>query len=307
MSAVMANKQQLVSYAQHTVKKLASAQTRISYGLTLLLVALIAWTLAVLLWSMLTPQAPLTPWTPQPVTGVSVNKASSNHMPTLTNGQLFGHYNPEAAPVVSKPVVHDAPQTRLNLSLVGAVASSNDKLSLAVIANKGQQATYGIGETIEGTQVSLKVVFADRVIIDNGGRDETLMLQGIDYDKNPAPVVSRTEPTRTAMNNPAPQIEDMEAIRDEITSDPQKIFQYIRLSQVMENGQLKGYRVRPGKQRELFDSVGLQDGDIATSLNGQDLTDPSQMQSLWKTAMDSTEWVLMVDRDGQQHEIYIEF
>ncbi|MFS1426027.1 hypothetical protein LMH73_002250 [Vibrio splendidus] len=38
---------------------------------------------------------------------------------------------------------------------------------------------------------------------------------------------------------------------------------------------LVGYRVRP--ERALFDSVGLQDGDIAVELNGADLTEPSAM------------------------------
>lgn len=70
-------------------------------------------------------------------------------------------------------MIQDAPKTRLNLVLVGAVASSNPKLSLAVIANRGTQATYGINEEIEGTRAKLKAVLVDRVIIDNSGRDET--------------------------------------------------------------------------------------------------------------------------------------
>ncbi|MGT0149779.1 type II secretion system protein N [Vibrio metschnikovii] len=47
------------------------------------------------------------------------------------------------------PVQVDAPPTRLNLTLVGVVASNELERSLAVIANRGQQATYGLNEQIE--------------------------------------------------------------------------------------------------------------------------------------------------------------
>ena len=52
-----------------------------------------------------------------------------------------------------------------------------------MIANRGTQATYGINEEIEGTRAKLKAVLIDRVIIDNSGRDETLMLEGIEYKR----------------------------------------------------------------------------------------------------------------------------
>ncbi len=96
-------------------------------------------------------------------------------------------------------------------------------------------------------------------------------------------------------------------IRAQVVEDPQSILRYIRLSQVKRNDRLLGYRVRPGNERALFDSVGLQEGDIATQLNGEDLTNPTAMSKIWQSINELTELNLTVDRDGQLHEIYIAF
>ncbi|MGV3001980.1 type II secretion system protein GspC [Vibrio sp.] len=277
-------------------------QSQLSFVITMLLTALIAWVVGILLWALLFPTSGIARWSaPNVIASQTSSNSQTDTLSPLLSANLFGLYT--QTPTQKQQVAQDAPQTRLSLTLVGAVASSNDKLSLAIIANQGKQATYGIGETIDGTRVTLTAVYVDRVIISNQGRDETLMLQGVDYSKSPQSV------TRNPVENQATtdDVADLDTIRKEISEDPQKIFQYIRLSQVMDEGQLKGYRVRPGKDRALFEQVGLQDGDIATALNGQDLTDPSKMATLWKTALESMEWNLTVERDGQTHDIYIQF
>ncbi|GAM54672.1 general secretion pathway protein C [Vibrio ishigakensis] len=73
------------------------------------------------------------------------------------------------------------------------------------------------------------------------------------------------------------------------------------------DGKLVGYRVRPGRDRALFDSVGLQDGDIAVELNGADLTNPASMGEIWKNLNQLSELNLTVERDGQRYDIYLQF
>ena len=94
---------------------------------------------------------------------------------------LFG--NAAAKPAEPVAEVTDAPETRLNLTLTGVVASSEQEAGTAIIENRGSQAVYGLGEKIEGTNATLQKVYNDRVIIKNGVRNETLMLDGIDYDE----------------------------------------------------------------------------------------------------------------------------
>lgn len=308
MSSVSVSKENIRDQFAHLGRQFALHQAQISRLLTLILVAIIAWVIGALIWALLMPAPSVAQWSAPAVSSRSHSAPQTANIAPLLNSHLFGRYTQTAQTVKKEPIVQDAPQTRLNLSLVGAVASSNDQLSLAIIANRGTQATYGIGETIENTRATLKAVFIDRVIIRNQGRDETLMLQGIDYNKNPETIQQKTrsrETTKVTSNDE--KIDSLEQVREVLATDPQKIFDYIRLSQVMTDGKLQGYRVRPGKNRELFDQAGLKNGDIATALNGKDLTDPSQMASLWKDLSNLTELNLTVERDGQPYDINIQF
>ncbi|WP_299687052.1 type II secretion system protein GspC [uncultured Vibrio sp.] len=281
-------------------------QQKLSLVTCCVLIAASAWILGQLIWFVEPSEQTIVPW--KAVASSSSAPQSPLDISSLQQSNLFGAYNPTSAPVVEQPVIQDAPKTRLNLVLVGAVASSNPKRSLAVIANRGTQATYGINEQIEGTRVKLKAVLVDRVIIDNSGRDETLMLEGIEYKRL---AVSEPAPARSSAsvrgNNPTSAEAKLDEIKAKIMEDPQQIFQYVRLSQVKRDEQVVGYRVSPGKDAELFNSVGLQSGDIATQLNGQDLTDPAAMGNIFRSISDLTELNLVVERDGQQHEVFIEF
>ncbi|MGC9401082.1 type II secretion system protein GspC [Vibrio genomosp. F10] len=286
-------------------------QQRASLLLCVLLLVLSAWMLGKVFWLVQSPVDSVTPWVAQPIS--KQNKAQSTiDTSSLTGSHLFGEYKQESKPI-EKPVVQDAPKTRLNLTLVGVVASSDNGKSLAVIANRGRQATYGLNEQIEGTRVQLKAVFNDRVIIDNSGRDETLMLAGIDYSKLSQNTAQNTAAVRPSVNrqgnNPVKSDNEsnLETVRAQISEDPQKIFQYVRMSQVKRDGNVIGYRVTPGKEPELFRSVGLESGDIATQLNGHDLTDPVSMSKVFSAISELSELNLTVERDGQTHDINIEF
>ncbi|MDH5933105.1 type II secretion system protein GspC [Vibrio splendidus] len=281
-------------------------QQKLSLVLCCVLIAASAWILGQLAWFIEPAEQTVAPWAA--TASSSSTPQSTLDISSLQQSNMFGAYNPSTPAVVEQQVIQDAPKTRLNLVLVGAVASSNPKLSLAVIANRGTQATYGINEEIEGTRAKLKAVLVDRVIIDNSGRDETLMLEGIEYKRLS---VSAPAPPRTSSsvrgNNPASAEEKLDEIKAKIMKDPQQIFQYVRLSQVKRDDKVIGYRVSPGKDSELFNSVGLQSGDIATQLNGQDLTDPAAMGNIFRSISELTELNLVVERDGQQHEVFIEF
>ncbi|OCH40211.1 type II secretion system protein GspC [Aliivibrio fischeri] len=283
-------------------------QSTIAKSLTVILVAWFAWICGSLFWSMLAPQTSVSKWTPKTVAvAVSQGKQGKDSLSELLNSQVFGRFNAEQKIDQPKAVeVKDAPKTRLNLTLSGVVASSEPSLSLAVIANRGKQNTYGINETIDGTRASVKAISADRIIISNNGRDETLMLEGVEYTKiSTERNITGSSGTVLGNNRQNSNQDELDKIRKEMAQNPQSVLKYIRLSQVSDNGKIKGYRVNPGKDRKLFDSVGLKPGDIATSLNGVDLTDPAAMSSLWKNMSEMTELNLTVLRNGQLYDIFV--
>jgi len=279
--------------------KEVQVQQRISFTVMALLLVMSAWILGQLVWQPLTSET-VTKWQPTRFSAGQTSSSQTVNLTELQNSHLFGEYQ-EQRQVVTQPKVEDAPKSRLSVVLVGVVTSTNPDKSLAVIANRGKQATYGIGEVIEGTRAKLYQVQKDRVIVDNSGRNETVMLEGLKYSK-PEPEKAPQPSSSTAQ---IPQ-NKLEQIRDEIRKDAKQIFQYVRMSQVKRDGDVLGYRLSPGKDKALFDSVGLKPGDVATQINGLDLKDSSAMGEIFQNISQMTELTLTVERDGQPYEIYIE-
>ncbi len=286
------------------LKNISYLQNAVSALFTLVFLLVSAWMLGEMVWMVKADSNTVSSWSTSLGT-TKVTEPKLLDISSLRNGALFGEYV-ESSPVVDTPKLANAPKTRLNLALVGVVSSTDANKNLAVIANKGAQATYGVNEVIEGTRARLKAVFTDRVIIDNTGRDETLMLDGIDYSNLPvAPSNDKPKGARSKSSETLSDEDKLDNIRQVILNNPQELFQYVRLSQVKEENSIVGYRVSPGKDSALFDSVGLQNGDIAIEFNGFDLTKPDVMTELASALVDMTEINLSVLRDGQQHDIYI--
>lgn len=295
-------------------------QRRIAQFVMALLLAYIAYVSANITWSVV-PQA-------QPSHNSSIKTSSKNSHSNKANKSidvakiqslnLFGQYNET---VVEAPEVEMAnvPETTLNLTLSGLVASDDKSIAAAVIENQGKQETYGIGDIIIGTRANLEQVLMDRVLIKQSGRLETLMLDGFDYSqpaqkvtkkaeaKRPQPKVgpksrehgvvdqrSNKELTTTAKN-----------LRSELSQDPAKIGDYLRISPKRKDGEIIGYSLRPGKKPEFFKLVGLKAGDVAVEMNGYDLITPTQAMQAMVEMKQARDISLLVNRQGSLTEILI--
>lgn len=292
--------------SMNTLMKLGEAfkqqqvQQRVSFAVMFILLAVTAWIAGQMIWQPWSIPS-VSKWQPSNVARLETTSSSQIDLSNLQNSHLFGQYQSNA-PVIEQPKVQAAPKSRLNLVLVGVVTSSVPEKSLAVIANKGTQATYGLNEMIEGTRAKLIQVQQDRVIIDNSGRNETIMLEGLKFTK-PAPQVIESSSKQIVSN--ASQ-DTLDQIREEIRNDAKVLFEYVRMSQVKRDEEVVGYRLSPGKDKALFETIGLQAGDIATAINGLDLKDSASMGEVWQNLSQVNEVTLTVERDGQLFEIYIE-
>ncbi|MCZ8530353.1 type II secretion system protein GspC [Alteromonas sp. PRIM-21] len=295
------NPQSLVVYLSQHQKQL---HTIVVVLLSLYLIAFAA----KLVWRIIPePQLSATPTVSRaPVISSSSGKSGVN-IAKIQQLNLFG--NAAAKPAEPVAEVTDAPETRLNLTLTGVVASSEQKAGTAIIENRGSQAVYGLGDKIEGTNATLQKVYNDRVIIKNGVRNETLMLDGIDYDEanrrremqarqRPAP--KQEEEDRSQLSEEA--LEATAALRER----PASFTDFISISPKTEEGQLIGYQVSPGKEPELFKSAGLQAGDVITQINGLDLTDLQQSQEALSELRNAQNIELTIIRDGSLTTLYLD-
>lgn len=289
-------------------------QHKIAKAIIVLLLIYIAFLSAKVTW-LLVPQQ-------QSVKNVAVSntvykkqKDTSYNISALQALHLFGQYNKPTEKVVEE--VQNAPQTRLKLVLSAAVASDQVDTAAAIIEHKGKQDTYGIGDIIIGTRASLEKVLIDRVIIKQSGRLETLMLDGADYNQPAKGVVAKTSRNSTSKSVLKAQkqadIIDQRSnkalsdsavqLRKDLSDDPGKITDYLRISPQRENGSIIGYRLSPGKSPEFFKLSGLKTGDVAIQMNGFDLLTPleaAQAMSALKTERDIS---LLVNRNSEIVEI----
>lgn len=273
-----------------------------------------------LVWQLVpAPEAPTAPTSrAMPTAGSSAGQRGVS-VAQIQQLNLFGEYNATPQPVQQE--VTDAPQTTLNLTLTGVVASSIVAQAAAIIENRGTQMVYGLGEKIEGTNVTLHQVQADRVIIENGSRHETLMLEGVDYDQAnrqrqqtpPARPASRMTPSnaqagRNASQDDARQL-DNDAIEatNQLREQPASFTDFIAISpKTGEDGNLMGYQVQPGNKPTLFEAAGLKSGDIILQINGYDLTDTQQTMTAMNELRNAQSIELTLDRDGEYITVYLD-
>ncbi len=280
-------------------------------GVTVVLLLLLAWTLGRAVWSFAFVSTPLIPVNSTASAPISNSPTSMYQLNRLINEHLFGQYQTQTAAAPVAPVVVNAPRTSLNLKLVGLVESSDPSLGVAIIAQGNRQQIYGIGEVIAGTLVSLRQVMNDHVILSNNGRNETLMLDGIDYNsRQSVPTTAARSETTNSSNNSnnaeSQPVDRLSAIKSEIIKQPQALLKYITLAQHRnEQGQVVGYRVGPGQDSTFFDEVGLVPEDVATEINGLNLNDPASINRIWQALNETPEITMTVLRNGQPYNIYI--
>ena len=295
------NPQSLVVYLNQHQKQL---HTIVVVLLSLYLIAFAA----KLVWRIIPePQLSATPTVSRAPVISSSSGQNGVNIAKIQQLNLFG--NAAAKPAEPVAEVTDAPETRLNLTLTGVVASSEQEAGTAIIENRGSQAVYGLGEKIEGTNATLQKVYNDRVIIKNGVRNETLMLDGIDYDE------ANRRREMQARNRPEPEEleEDTVELSEEaleataaLRERPANFTDFISISPKTEEGQLIGYQVSPGKEPELFKSAGLQAGDVITQINGLDLTDLQQSQEALSELRNAQTIELTIIRDGSLTTLYLD-
>lgn len=289
-------------------------QKSINRGVVLLLAVYLLSYAAELLWRLIpSPESEINQSSIANQTSGTGKKQQVVDVNSIKRLHLFG--DPGAVKQEVKTVVQDAPETNLNLTLSGLVASTEEQGGAAIIENRGEQNTYGIGEKIDGTRAVVKEVFPDRIIIDNSGRMETLMLDGHDFTSVKAITPGANNIIKPAVVNgpqdkirkPVPALtEDSRAAALALRTSPAKFTDFIAIQPHRENGEIAGYKVNPGKNPALFEEAGLQANDILTEINGLDLTDIQQSMEAMKMLRTAEFLEITLSRDGSETTLSLE-
>jgi general secretion pathway protein C len=196
----------------------------------------------------------------------------------------------------------NAPETQLNLELRGAVAAADERFAHAIIADgSGTEKVYFLKDSVPGGAV-LQRVQPDRVILNRGGVLEALLLpkESGNGSSNPATARRNAQPQSLARRNQAPSMQEV------VAQNAGGMSEIIRPQPFMPNGELKGYRIYPGRNREQFVGLGLQAGDLVTEINGMTLNNPAQSMEMWRSLADTTQVTLTIEREGQAQTLTLD-
>lgn len=215
---------------------------------------------------------------------------------SIVNAHLFGIADPAAAEAAGD--ASDAPQTSLTLVLAGTIAAEDPKRGLGIIGESAANAkVYSVGDTVPGG-VRLHSVYKDRVILDRSGQLEALLLP-----RQALPGAGPSAPAALATPRAPTPLADR--VRKMIAQDPGAVAEIMRPQPVFMNGQQRGYRVYPGRNRQQFAQLGLQPGDLVMAINGTPLDDPARGMEIFRSIGSASQVRVTIERGGRQQELVL--
>jgi general secretion pathway protein C len=284
------------------VRLMQSAQMRrVIMVVNLLLVIWIASQLARLTWGFFAPAEETAPAVIETAVSPIERNEELELIRQIPGWHLMGIVSQQAAPARAAVPI-EAPDTRLKLTLRGALSSDDPDHARAIIADpRGKEDQYAIGDSLPGN-AELSEIHPDRVILMRNGRYETLRLP---QDKPQTNTVSalktslRSTPRRTqAGNSPAQRLQ---AITRRVRQNPVSLYEVVRpLPKQDKDGNIVGYTLQPGRDRELFDHLGLQSGDVVVQINDLKLDNAASSAQALKSVQNGQDVTMTVLRDGQE-------
>jgi len=164
--------------------------------------------------------------------------------------------------------------TKLPLKLLGTAAANDESRSRAAIQDEKTQKhlVVAVGDALEGhARVSVRAIERTRVVLDNAGRPEELVLR----EDDPSLAALRRPAARRGARRAAAPPEADATLNQRLKTlngpDGQGISQILSSARIVPQyfeGQMQGMRVDSIKADSLFQKVGLQNGDVITEVNG---------------------------------------
>jgi general secretion pathway protein C len=160
-----------------------------------------------------------------------------------------------------------------------------------------KQDLYRIGDQIQNRTVA--GVDWDRVTLKNGDREEILKI--VDARGGPAVASAAAD---GAVDDGIEALNENEYViaRSEVDDAMQnmnQLFTQIRAVPHFQDGQANGFRLFAIRRNSLFEKIGLKNGDIVSSINGNPLTDPARAMQLFQDLKDENRLQVEVTRNRQ--------
>ena len=267
------------------------------------LIVLILITLAKLIWGFFDSGSKDIIAAPATTTTNVKPQPRANHDRKIAQLHLMG----KPAPASNVKKVENAPETTLNLKLLGVLAGGKDYGYAIISSGANTIKHYALGDDIPGG-ATLHAVYADRVILERDIRMETLRLPRANAKGITQKKINTTTKPRATSQQPSgskDSFENLGEFRQEIMKNPIRLTEFINAAPANSpDGEFLGYTLTPSQNTEIFDQLGLQSGDVVTSINGITLDAPNKGPEAMQSLATASEVTMIVMREGTEITLF---
>ena len=222
----------------------------------------------------------------------------------------------ELAPVEEVGPVEALEETSLQLSLLGTVAGDTGS-ARAIILDQRQksQDIYRVGDSVQ--EAEIRQILRGKVILRHGEKDEILtMVEKEDKPKAAAKPGRRRRPAGTAQsrarNTPQapqeeisgePEVETISISQDVLQNsmnDINELMTQVRVRPYFRRGKSEGLIVSQIQADSIFAKLGLSNGDIISSVNGEQMSSPEDAFGFYNGLKSGEEVSIEITRRGQK-------
>jgi len=239
----------------------------------------------------------------------------------------------EPPPVVEEPVepIENLQETALQLSLLGTIAGdSRNARAIILDQRKRSQDIYRIGDSVQGAEI--RQIFRGKIVLRHNEKDEILtMVEGGDAagaagSNVPEPTsrlssrsrhVSRAVSRARSVPGPEPDTTDVQGedaiqdIEEEVIPISQdelqssinnlnELLTQVRVRPYFRQGKPEGLIVSQIQGDSIFAKLGLMNGDIIASVNGEQMSSPEEAFQLYNSLKSGTPVNIEITRRGQK-------
>ena len=218
---------------------------------------------------------------------VSTSATSSKNRPSLradtyvksiVQRSIFDSSKANIEPTTTTSEDGVSQKTDLQLTLLVTIVGIPEDKSIALIKENtsGISRSYSVGFDLLGEAIITKIE-KNRVYFKKNNSEELeyIDINGAEPEKQ-APKESVT--TEESSDSDVQQVSANkyivdQKVLDEIMSNPEKLYSQVRVTpNKNESGEIDGYRMTGIRRNSLFYKLGIKNGDIVHSVNGQPLT-----------------------------------
>ncbi len=210
----------------------------------------------------------------------------------IVERNLFG----EAALVVPAKPVAEPVKREIGLDLVGTIVADGDQGVAAIIFDRASKAQdfFRVGQAVR-PGVTLKSVQRKSAVLGSAQGDVLLTMGDEQGGAPPA-----QEPPSEA--GTASGFALSRGTLEESMQNLGQVMQQAHIEKVSRGG-TNGYRITSIQNGSVFDRLNLQNGDIVTGINGQEITDPGQFTEFYNSLPQHDSITVNLYRRGRKHDL----